>query len=75
MHPSCSIRLIKGLEVCGVLKRLPCTPLQGKQVLVDGVGRCPETEVEVPPDQARGYLSDPNRLLEAGLPLVDGLKQ
>ncbi|KAL6768315.1 hypothetical protein ACKKBF_B38650 [Auxenochlorella protothecoides x Auxenochlorella symbiontica] len=69
-----SARVILRLRFYNFDKKALLT-VKGKQVLVDGVGRCPETEVEVPPDQARGYLSDPNRLLEAGLPLVDGLKQ
>ena len=48
---------------------------QGKQVLVDGVGRSPETEVELQPTEARKYLDDPSKLLEAGLPLMDALQK
>lgn len=53
----------------------PPTEAQGKQVLQDGVGRCPETEVDLPPAQARAYLEDPNKLLDANLPIVDALKR
>lgn len=44
-------------------------------MLVDGVGRSPETEVELVPSDARKYLAEPDKLLDANLPLIDALKR
>lgn len=49
--------------------------LQGKQVLKDGIGRAPEEEETVDPAAARAFLTDPDRLLNLGTPLLEGLKR
>ncbi len=57
----------------------PCTPssspVQGKQVLQDGIGRAPEEEEQVDPAVARSFLTQPAKLLALGTPLLEGLKR
>ncbi|EFN57892.1 hypothetical protein CHLNCDRAFT_29986 [Chlorella variabilis] len=48
--------------------------VKGKQVLKDGIGRAPEEEETVDPAAARAFLTDPDRLLNLGTPLLEGLK-
>lgn len=50
-------------------------PLQGKQVLQDGIGRAPEQEEEADPALARSFLAEPAKLLGLGTPLLEGLKR
>ncbi len=47
---------------------------KGKQVLEGGVGTAPEEEETLDPKLARGYLADPQTLLECSSPLIAKLK-
>ncbi|KAH7616337.1 putative Triphosphate tunnel metalloenzyme 3 [Nannochloris sp. 'desiccata'] len=47
---------------------------KGKQVLEGGVGTAPEEEETIDPKVARGYLADPQALLESSSPLITKLK-
>ena len=47
---------------------------QGKQILVDGIGRASEVEEGADPAAARRWLTEPDLMFEA-VPLVKKLKE
>lgn len=44
--------------------QLPCTPLQGRQSMQNGVGIATELEEDVDPIEARTFLEHPDKLLQ-----------
>ncbi len=48
--------------------------LQGKQILVDGIGRASEVEAETDPIAARAYLQHPDGLLGLDMAPITSLK-
>eukprot|EP01025_Chloroclados_australasicus_P019120 TRINITY_DN2029_c0_g1_i1.p1 TRINITY_DN2029_c0_g1~~TRINITY_DN2029_c0_g1_i1.p1 ORF type:complete len:198 (+),score=21.93 TRINITY_DN2029_c0_g1_i1:265-858(+) len=49
--------------------------IKGKQVLKDGIGRATEQEAEVDPKIARGFLDNPNDLLNMDIDLMKDFKR
>ena len=60
-------------RLTGTLLLFPCSPVQGKQILQDGIGRASEVEEEVDPQQARTYLQHPTQLLQHTSELMQNL--
>jgi hypothetical protein len=53
----------------------PTPPIQGKQILVDGIGRASEVEAPVDAVAARAYLQQPDGLLGLDIAPIKALKQ
>lgn len=61
--------------MCSHRPPTPPPPLQGRQVLKDGIGRAPEEEEGVDPVEARTFLTDPSKLLHLDSPLMGRLRE